>query len=86
VLGIRTEDVHDAELHPEYPPEVCAEAVVDVVEMMGNEAHLNATLGTHSVVARVEAATTARDGVPHRLAFEVRKAHLFDPSTTAAIR
>jgi multiple sugar transport system ATP-binding protein len=86
VLGVRPEDIDDAGLHPECPEAFVAEAMVDVVEMMGSEAYLNATVGTHSLVARVEAGTSARDGVPHRLAFNVRKGHLFDPQTTQVIR
>ena len=86
VLGLRPEDIDDAALHPEYAAECCLEATIDVVEMMGNEAFLNGSIGTHGLVARVESETMARDGAPHRLAFDLRKAHLFDPATTAAIR
>jgi multiple sugar transport system ATP-binding protein len=86
VLGIRPEEIEDAELHPECPPEFSAEAMIDVVEMMGSEAYLNASIGSLSLVARVEATTGARDGVPHRLAFNVAKGHLFDPTTTTVIR
>ncbi len=86
VLGLRPEDIDDADLHPECAPESCIEATIDVVEMMGNEAFLNGSIGEHGLVARVESETAARDGAPHRLAFDMRKAHLFDPATTAAIR
>jgi multiple sugar transport system ATP-binding protein len=85
-LGLRPEDIDDADLHPECAPECCLEAAIDVVEMMGNEAFLNGSIGEHALVARVESETTARDGAPHRLAFDLRKAHLFDPATSAAIR
>jgi multiple sugar transport system ATP-binding protein len=85
VLGLRPEDIDDAALHPEMAAECCLEALVDVVEMMGNEAFLHATLGAHSLVARVESETLARDGTRHRLAFDLRKAHLFDPQSTARI-
>jgi multiple sugar transport system ATP-binding protein len=86
VLGLRPEDIDDADLHPECAAECCLEAAIDVVEMMGNEAFLNGSIGEHALVARVESETTARDGAPHRLAFDLRKAHLFDPATSAAIR
>ncbi|MDI6870658.1 MAG: sn-glycerol-3-phosphate ABC transporter ATP-binding protein UgpC [Bacillota bacterium] len=86
VLGLRPEDIDDAELHPEYPADFCVQATVDVVEMMGSEAYLNASLGSFTLVARVEAVTTARDGAPHRLAFNMKKGHLFDPTTTMVIR
>jgi hypothetical protein len=78
VLGLRPEDIDDADLHPECATECCLEATIDVVEMMGNEAFLNGSIGTHGLVARVESETTARDGAPHRLAFDLRKAHLFE--------
>jgi multiple sugar transport system ATP-binding protein len=86
VLGLRPEDIDDADLHPECATECCLEATIDVVEMMGNEAFLNGSIGEHDLVARVESETTAQDGAPHRLAFDMRKAHLFDPATSAAIR
>jgi multiple sugar transport system ATP-binding protein len=86
VLGLRPEDIDDADLHPESPEECCLEATIDVVEMMGNEAFLNGSIGEHALVARVESETAACDGVPHRLAFNLRKAHLFDPVSTTAIR
>ncbi|MGE5553646.1 MAG: ABC transporter ATP-binding protein [Betaproteobacteria bacterium] len=86
ILGIRPEDIDDGELHPEYPAEFTAQAMIDVVEMMGSEAYLNASIGPFNLIARVEAATGARDGVPHRLAFNVKKGHLFDPQTTNVIR
>ena len=86
VLGLRPEDIDDAEAHPECAPECCLEAAIDVVEMMGNEAFLHGSIGGQGLVARVESETTARDGTRHRLGFNLRKAHLFDPSSSAAIR
>ncbi|MEO8136222.1 MAG: ABC transporter ATP-binding protein [Betaproteobacteria bacterium] len=86
VLGLRPEDIRDADLHPERAAECCLEAMIDVVEMMGNEAFLNGSIGEQGLVARVESETAARDGAPHRLAFDLRRAHLFDPATSAAIR
>ena len=85
VLGLRPEDIHDAVLHHEREAECCLDIVIDVVEMMGNEAFLNGSTGDHDLVARVESATTAQDGTLHRLAFDLSKAHFFDPTTTAAI-
>ena len=85
VLGVRPEDIDDAVLHPASTGECCVEALVDVVEMMGNEAFLHATIGEHSLVARVGSDTLARDGSPLRLAFDLHKAHLFDPQSTARI-
>jgi multiple sugar transport system ATP-binding protein len=85
ILGIRPEDIDDAELHPEHPTEFTVPATIDVVEMMGSEAYLNASVSPFNLVARVEAGTGARDGVAHRLAFNVRNGHLFDPASTAVI-
>jgi multiple sugar transport system ATP-binding protein len=86
VLGVRPEDIDDADLHPDAPSDTCVDAMIDVMEMMGNEAILNASVGAQNLVARVESDTTARDGEVHRLAFDLRKAHLFDPQTTERIR
>ena len=86
VLGVRPEDIRDADLHPERAAENCLDATIDVVEMMGNEAFLNASIGEQVLVARVESETLARDGALHRLCFDLRRAHLFDPATSNAIR
>jgi multiple sugar transport system ATP-binding protein len=86
VVGVRPEDIIDSDLHPEYQPDYCLDVTVDVLEMLGSEAYLNFTAGGFSMVARVEPGTTAKDGSSHRVAFNLRKAHLFDPVTTQAIR
>ena len=87
VLGLRPEDIRDADLHPERATECCLEATIDVVEMMGNEAFLNGSIGEHDLVARVESETRGRsDGAPHRSRLRLcARAHLFDPATSAAV-
>ena len=87
ILGIRPEDVDDAEMVPEgvagaRHPVV---ATIEVVEPMGSESYLYAVIGPHTLVARVDAHTRARDGEPHRLALNMRRAHLFDPETERRI-
>ncbi|MGE5508759.1 MAG: ABC transporter ATP-binding protein [Chitinophagales bacterium] len=85
VMGIRPEDVDDAALTPS-DPRATVTALIEVVEPMGNESYLYCRAGDHSFVARVEAHTTANDGVKHPVAFDMNKVHLFDKATEAVLR
>jgi multiple sugar transport system ATP-binding protein len=86
-LGIRPEDVSVApESGPAlflgestivHPP-ITAPARLDLVEALGNEAFVYATVGTHSVTARIAPQPLPKTGDPITLAFDLAKAHFFD--------
>jgi len=84
VMGVRPEDI--AIVDAERPDVSRFEAVVDLVETMGAETNIHLQTGAHTLVCRSEA-TLGNDEVNRRLKFEInlRKAHLFDPVTTARI-
>jgi multiple sugar transport system ATP-binding protein len=89
-LGIRPEDVSVApESGPPlftgesaivHPP-VTAPARLDLVEALGNEAFVYATVGTHTVTARVAPRPFPAHGEPITLAFDLAKSHFFDRSS-----
>lgn len=85
ILGIRPEDIEDAELMAEPDERSCVTAMVDVTEPMGAETYIYLSIGDHSFIARVDAATQARDGRQHKVFFDMKKIHLFDRDTEQAI-
>lgn len=86
ILGIRPENIEDADLVPEVPEFSTVTCHVDVTEPMGSEIYLYPSIGEHSFVARVDAASSVRDGDDHTLVFDMSRCHLFDPDTEAVIR
>lgn len=77
VLGLRPEDIQMAQASSH-----TFAAIVELVEPAGATADLHLQTGAHSVVSR-NRGETGRVEAGHRSEFEVnvRKAHLFDPST-----
>ena len=87
LLGIRPEDIEVAQFTKgqENAP-ASFPAVVDIVEPMGAETNLYLQTGAHTVVCRSQRALDHREA-GHRMQFElnVKKAHLFDPTSTLRI-
>jgi multiple sugar transport system ATP-binding protein len=86
ILGVRPEDIHDSAY---VPPELCAaevEAMVDVVEPLGNEAFLYLQSGGLEYIARVDPRTDAQAGGRLIVAMCTDNMHLFDGETEQAIR
>ncbi len=86
ILGIRPEDVHNPAFVPIGIHSAPVEAKVDVTELMGNEINLYLLAGQDSIVARVDPRTDFHMGDKVQVAFNMDKAHLFDPETEKAIR
>ncbi|MDQ7850924.1 MAG: ATP-binding cassette domain-containing protein, partial [Armatimonadota bacterium] len=85
IFGIRPEDIQDRALWRDAPQEWTVRATVDVHEPIGSDIILYLTTGDQSVVARVDAKSEARMGLPVEVVFNMRKLHLFDPDTAQAI-
>jgi multiple sugar transport system ATP-binding protein len=85
VFGIRPEDIADRALLSEADPGWTIRAGVDVHEPLGSDVILYLTVGSHSIVARVDAHTQAKMGQQIEVVFNMRKMHLFDPQTQAAL-
>jgi multiple sugar transport system ATP-binding protein len=86
ILGIRPEDVYNPAFVPPGIHSAPVEAKVDVTELMGNEINLYLLAGQDSIVARVDPRTDFRMGDKVQVAFNMDKAHLFDPEIEKAIR
>ncbi|HVF40346.1 MAG TPA: sn-glycerol-3-phosphate ABC transporter ATP-binding protein UgpC [Gemmatimonadaceae bacterium] len=89
-LGIRPEDVSVAsnagptvffgESAIVHPP-ITAPARLDLVEALGNEAFVYATIGQYSLTARVAPQPLPALGEPITIAFDLAKSHFFDRSS-----
>ena len=82
-IGIRPEDVHFAGASD--PPDLCFDAVVEVVEQLGSEILLDTRVGPATVVASVEPTSRVRSNDKLRLSLKPERLHLFDSKTEAAI-
>jgi multiple sugar transport system ATP-binding protein len=85
VFGIRPEDIQDRALVSDAQPGWTIRVGVDVHEPLGSDVILYLTAGSHSIVARVDAHTQAKMGQQIEVVLNMRKMHLFDPQTQAAI-
>ncbi len=85
ILGVRPEDIDDlasAQQNGHLP----VEARVEVVEFLGNELQLQLSADGQTFVARVSTNTQTRPGSTLRVGFNLKKLHVFDKATEAALR
>jgi multiple sugar transport system ATP-binding protein len=80
-MGIRPEDVYDADyvagnIHPGN-----IDAKVEVTELMGNEVFLYLLTGGHSYIARVDPRTKAKVGHDVRVVANLDNVHFFEKDT-----
>lgn len=85
-LGVRPEDVLDANQAPAPAPGRAVRARVEVIEPMGAEVYLYLAAGSHGFVARMPPSVHAAVDEERTVLFNMDKAHLFDPATGAALR
>ena len=86
IMGIRPEDLHDEkELFEKYAGAV-AKLKVDVSELLGAETNIYAIMNGQSLVAKVGARVDLHMGDEIELAFNMEKAHFFDPETEMRIK
>jgi multiple sugar transport system ATP-binding protein len=85
VIGIRPEDIHDAEYQPSGITPSLIQANVDVVEQMGNEMILYLEDGGKSFIARTDPRTRAQIGQRIGLAFNMDNVHIFDAETELSL-
>jgi multiple sugar transport system ATP-binding protein len=86
VVGLRPEDIYDANFVAPGIKAASIEAQVDVTELMGNEIFLYLVNGAHSFVARVDPRSRARVGNTVTLTINLDKLHFFNKATERAIR
>ena len=85
VMGIRPEHLHDEDYFIESAGGNTAEFEVTLTELVGAETYLYLALGERQLTARVSIDTKAREGQPVKLAFDMKKIHIFDKDTKLAI-
>jgi multiple sugar transport system ATP-binding protein len=81
-MGLRPEDIYDAEyvapnIHPGN-----IDAKVEVTELMGNEVFLYLLTGKNSYTARVDPRTKARVGSEVRVVANLDNVHFFDKDSS----
>jgi multiple sugar transport system ATP-binding protein len=84
IFGIRPEDVQDR-AHAASSNGAVLRAQVDVHEPLGSDVILYLTAGQHTLVARVDAHSQAKMGQATEVVFNMKKMHVFNPETHAAI-
>ncbi|MCF8241371.1 MAG: sn-glycerol-3-phosphate ABC transporter ATP-binding protein UgpC [Melioribacteraceae bacterium] len=84
-LGVRPEDIHAAGDN-ELDVKNCYEAVLDVVEPMGNEIFLYFTINGKEIIARTAAVDPPEPETKMKFQFDLSKAHFFDKSTEKAVK
>jgi multiple sugar transport system ATP-binding protein len=80
-MGIRPEDIHDADFIPPNIHTGAIDAKVEVTELMGNEVFLYLLTGGHSYIARVDPRTKARVGNDVRVVANLDNVHFFEKDT-----
>jgi multiple sugar transport system ATP-binding protein len=56
-------------------------ALIDMIEPLGFEREIDATIGNQNIRARLELRTTAGEGDVINLCFDMGRVHFFDPET-----
>ena len=81
ILGIRPEDIYEADFAHEVKNLASVESVVEVVEPLGNEVFIYLNTGLNSYIARVAARKTPPVGQKINIVFNMNKVHFFDINT-----
>jgi multiple sugar transport system ATP-binding protein len=85
-LGIRPEDIHNANYTPAGIVPAKVDVKVDIVELMGNEIVAYLKAGNTDFVARVDPRSELKVGDKAQVVFNAANLHLFDKDTEKAIR
>src|SRR5438094_562137 len=85
ILGIRPEDINDMATERQ-DGQLPLDAKVEVVEFLGNELQLLLSADTTNFIARVGTQTQTKPGQTLRVGLNLKKLHVFDKQTEAALR
>ena len=78
IFGIRPTDIYDRLHCPEPIKKNIIKAMVEVIEPLGSETHLNVTTGNHHLIACVDVQTRARVHQEIDLGVDLDKMHIFE--------
>ncbi len=87
VFGVRPDDIYDRALKPQIAMDegnTCT-LDVDVTEPMGATVYAYLNAGKHCFIADLKSETKAKIGGRLDVAFDMTKAHIFDPETETAL-
>jgi multiple sugar transport system ATP-binding protein len=84
-LGIRPEDIHDEPVFISASEGTKISATIEVSELLGAETMLYSQIDGQDFISRIDSRTIVRPGDKIDLAFDMNKAHFFDPETEANI-
>jgi multiple sugar transport system ATP-binding protein len=82
LMGLRPEHILEQSAAPPGPR---LEATVELVELLGAEAHLHLAAGSRTFIARVRTNTAARATQRIPITFDMPQAHFFEPETGKAL-
>jgi multiple sugar transport system ATP-binding protein len=85
ILGIRPEDIHDDEQSLAKPDNSIVDTSVEVRELMGSETYLYLEYKDKQIMARVPTGASSNSDGVLKVAFDMRKVHLFDVESERAI-
>jgi multiple sugar transport system ATP-binding protein len=85
ILGIRPEDINDMATERQ-DGQLPIDAKVEVVEFLGNELQLLLSADATNFIARVGTQTQTKPGQTLRVGLNLKKLHVFDKQTEAALR
>jgi multiple sugar transport system ATP-binding protein len=85
ILGIRPEDINDMATERQ-DGQLPIDARVEVVEFLGNELQLLLAADSTNFIARVGTHTQTKPGQTLRVGLNLKKLHVFDKQTEAALR
>lgn len=85
VFGIRPENIADATHSSAASSLPTVQAMVEVAEPMGAETFIYLNTGHHNFIAKVASGARYKIGETMHIAFDLSKAHLFDPQTEQVV-
>ncbi len=86
VFGIRPEDIHEDQANLEKYPDAVVDFTCNVVEMLGAELNIIGSVDAFDVTAKTDPRFPVKPGDTVKLAFDLRRLHIFDKETEKVIR
>jgi multiple sugar transport system ATP-binding protein len=85
-LGIRPDFfIDEKNVQPGSGYAIIKDAVIDLVEPLGFDREIDASIGSQHIKAKLDLRTTAEEGEKINLCFYMERAHFFDPETGESI-
>ncbi len=79
VLGLRPEQIRDAQFAPDADPASVVHGQVDLVENTGSDLYVHISAGGQMFIARLDKRTHTRPGAPLDVVLDTDQMHAFDP-------